>query len=291
MLDFLFPRSLDEWMPTLPGNPVVDAWFYDVNALSVQEQQHLVLEDYRPGSVIVVRPGDNPLALESFPSARSAMARIRRRVGGIVVAGVGSSALGTAALARNVANTYDMEVAGIVSERLSPRALWELKGGAGSEFPPPAPPALEPWVNLMTPPWLKAMQTPETALPESPVISALERVLGEEPFPLRLLVGHSKGGLHLSRALQDFTSQHADSRHPYFANVSVVTVGAIADIPSRFESVHQYIGDADWLGAYNSKLNNPHKAIPGAWHHINTALPMHVSVERLLRKVPLAMPA
>lgn len=72
--------------------------------------------------------------------------------------------------------------------------------------------------------------------------------------------------------------------HPYFDRLHVVTLGAVADLPPRFRRVHQFIGEMDWFGGMNSRLQGPHTRVPNAWHHLNTARPFHLPVEQVLKQ-------
>ncbi len=98
-------------------NNVLDLMFYDVHTIPVEKRRKLLEWTDPDGSVLVVYPGNGDerevthfehvekfLASEEFRSTRV-----------VAIAGVGSSALGTAALAANVADAIGRPVAGIVS--------------------------------------------------------------------------------------------------------------------------------------------------------------------------------
>jgi hypothetical protein len=69
----------------------------------------------REGSIIVVSPSNSGRSIRHYKNALRFMMKEGDTVSAIAVAGVGSSVLGTAALARNVADKYGFDVAGVVS--------------------------------------------------------------------------------------------------------------------------------------------------------------------------------
>lgn len=94
-------------------NAVLDAIFYDVGTITEDENEILAKQLAREGAIVVVPPtGEGQLALyqdvASFVSADQSVAAL-------AVAGVGSSALGAAAFARNVADALNAKVAAVVS--------------------------------------------------------------------------------------------------------------------------------------------------------------------------------
>ncbi len=99
-------------------NSTMDSVFYDVSSLTVKEKEGLSAHTNPEGTVVIVSPGsenekiNNQTPLEYITGQRK---RGAKPIDVVVVAGVGSSALGTAALARNVADCMKCRVAGIVS--------------------------------------------------------------------------------------------------------------------------------------------------------------------------------
>jgi hypothetical protein len=92
------------------------AQFYDVGSLDLDEKKGLSpLRDLK-GTVIVVPPRSaEDQVIRHYPSALRFMVEDGDNIEAIAIAGVGSSVLGTAALARNVADYHKCNVAGIVT--------------------------------------------------------------------------------------------------------------------------------------------------------------------------------
>src|SRR5215217_712498 len=70
---------------------------------------------YGEGEILVVPPSGTGRKLRYYKQTQQFLDKESQDIRAIVVAGVGSSAYGTAALARDVADTYDFDVAGIVA--------------------------------------------------------------------------------------------------------------------------------------------------------------------------------
>src|SRR5207342_2247893 len=96
-------------------NAVIDNFFYDTASLTLEEKAKLSPLVDREGSIIVVPPSNSDRQTRYYKSALRFMNKEGAAIRAIAVAGVGSSALGTAALARNIADALDTDVAGIVT--------------------------------------------------------------------------------------------------------------------------------------------------------------------------------
>ena len=125
------------------------------------------------------------------------------------------------------------------------------------------------------------------------------------PPKLRLLIGHSKGNLlisfvlnHMRGELESLADELHDKRHPLFNRLSVVTLGAVVDIPTATFGLrtYQFLGQFDLLGQVNSDRDFPfvgriaieHEVIPRVGHHLNPKIPCYMSVNEVLRKVELS---
>lgn len=271
--------------PTLKQrNAFFDALFYDVGALTSQEKDELSPLVDREGSVINVPPGATGRLIEHYPSATAFLQAQQQNVRAVVVAGVGSSVLGTAALARNVANAYGIDVAGIVSGYGASDLIAEAMGGW---FFYGVTDAIQHEIREAVNRLSKAFPAQTASTKEASIIgediSALDEILDASPPKLTLLAGHSKGDLLLDRALERFAKNHSKN-HAFFEELRIVTFGAVADLPPRFKRVYQFIGAIDWFGGMNSRFDVPHTKVPNAWHHLNTVLPLHLPAEIVLKQ-------
>ena len=277
-------------------NTFFDSLFYDVDALTTDEKNQLAPHFDGAGSLVVVPPAGSAAVLRHYGNATDFLAAEFHDIHAVVLAGVGCSVLGTAALARNVANAYGFPVAGIVSgygavdvfaEALSGYLFYGLTdviqhqrrqlGGQPRIFVPGA-------ITAQTPADKTGPRTSQVsnALPDASDINTLLTILQAGPPKLKVLVGHSKGDLLLDFALEIFAAD-ADQDHPYFEQLHITTFGAVTDLPRQFKHQHQFIGGIDWLGGMNSRLDVPHTRIPLAWHHLNTRYPFHFPTEQVLR--------
>ncbi|WP_317932921.1 hypothetical protein [Halioxenophilus sp. WMMB6] len=280
------------WLQWYTG---LDHLFYDVGKLSDDEQAGLLQQPEAEGSLVIVPPGASGRAIQHRQSAAEFLAKDSKAVSALVVAGVGSSVLGTAALARNVANAYQIDVAGIVSGHGYLDLLSEALGGFFFYgYTDHYRQLARHFCNTFALGCRRAFaRSPRPALNEQAGyardVSALIEILNADFANLKLLVGHSKGDLILDYALERFVAGCRPGRRALFARLQVVTFGAVVDIPKRFRRVHQFIGDMDPFGWLNSRNYVDHQFVPGAWHHLNTELPFHLDVEAVLtEQLPLA---
>ena len=115
------PRPLSRSALVAAGrnlNTSLDRVFDDMNSLTAGERDLLAAYTGPDGATVVVHPGAAARDIEIVRTVDFVEARMADRgpaVDTVVVADVGSSALGTAALARDVANFTHRPVAGIVS--------------------------------------------------------------------------------------------------------------------------------------------------------------------------------
>lgn len=288
-------------------NSALDALFYDIGCLSVRERGLLSADTNPEGSILLIMPsGDTSsadgLGVERFRTVAGFLAQAASRTSAVVLAGVGSSALGTAALARNVADTIGAPVAGIVSGHgvadLAGEALGGWFGfGAANRVRQQVDRTLDRFAPFLSAldetPGRGAAATAASTLSGhvegAPDSEALVGLLTDTGFSPRLLVGHSKGCLSIANALFGLSEADPDRFNVVAASLAVATFGAVVHLPSGITHVGQFIGEVDWFGGMNSRRNVRHEVIPGAWHHLNTMLPAHLPVrgalEPFLQKV------
>ncbi|WDE05444.1 hypothetical protein SG34_000390 [Thalassomonas viridans] len=283
--------------PALPGikqrNEIFDNLFYDTGSLTAEEKQNLSPLENHEGSIIVVSPKAANKAILEFDTVDEFLASSPRSVKALVVAGVGSSVIGTASLARNVANAYNIPVAGIVSGYGAADLLSEALGGwffygAADKYRLKVREAVDDFGSMINfnpffPSMMPAAAPADNDKPQKTDIGALMEILESDALDLSLIVGHSKGNLLIDFALEKFSKDFSDN-HKYFDNLHIVSLGAVTNFPPKFTNVYQFLGGIDWFGGLNSRLGLEHTTVPSAWHHLNTELPYHISIESLLKE-------
>lgn len=197
------------------------------------------------------------------------------------ITGVGSSALGSAALAWDISAALEKPVLAIVPGYGVADVLMQALGG---------------WFGFGLHDYLSsksliqnslASAAPETArigrelaasTPDAKTVhggpvfrhgsgssDVLHALLQYRDEPFRLLVGHSKGALQIGNALQSLPAERT-------SGLRVVTLGC--PIAENVDGVayHQYLGLFDALGQLNAWGNRP-DYWPLTWHSTNPALP------------------
>ncbi len=310
-------------------NQAVNALFYDVGALTAKEWLALTPWINCKGTVVVVSPGDSkrPDTIRAYEHALEFLNKEGHIVNAIAVAGVGSSVVGTAALARSVADTYGCEVAGIVTGYgLADVVLegvggwyfygkidqlrYELQKGAadiGAILSQVFSKGIDPQELLR-----RVNFRIDDYVPSTLDINALNSILlarywhrTRPRMRLRLLVGHSKGNLlissalnHMYRELQGPDGSSTDGPDDPFNSLVVVTLGAVVDLPRALikkENQHQLLGSLDLLGRLNSRsmfgdIPPDSIRVDGAGHHLNTKIPGFLDVRKELPKVLRTLP-
>jgi hypothetical protein len=260
---------------------VLDAIFYDIGVVTPAEAASVAPWLAREGALLIVPPsGEGSLRIcpdiEDFASNGG----IRTRI--LAVAGVGSSALGTAAFARNVADAFDEPVAALVSGYGLADMLTEAAGG---------------WFFFGTLNRMRHMYEgiDELARGNAWELSAMEamnpartsldtrtlcRVLTDRRFRFGLLAGHSKGNLVISEALYALRDEHQDEE---LGDLAIVTISAAIAMPPRYRRIIDVMGEVDWFGAMNSNAAISVEYRPrNAWHHTNTDLNWHLPVREVM---------
>lgn len=273
-------------------NTALDAVFYDIGTLTDDEQAALSNSDKPEGMILEVGPSyARDLKVWRCLADCDALARSYRA---ITVAGVGSSALGAAALARNVADAVDGKVLAVVSglgmADLTTEAMggFFLFGGLNAvrhglqSFS-----TLWPFAPSLAPSALRAIEpASKFALSHnSEDVKALINLLSGK-VETSLLVGHSKGNLVISEALYALRTIAPERFESIAEAVEIVTYGARIAMPTEINRVIDVMGDLDSFGALNSRPDIAVDVlIPNAWHHTNTELPWHVPVTKTLRSI------
>jgi len=259
-------------------NAVLDNFFYDTTRLSLDERAKLTPLADREGSIIVVPPSNSDREIRHYPRALRFMTKEGLSIRAIAVAGVGSSALGTAALARSIADALDADVAGIVtgyglSDMMSEALGGWFAFGAADRIRH----TMERAFARMRPAALA-----ESVPAGSDAAATLAEILLAAPPKLDMLVAHSKGSLVVAHALQRYVDDLEGDDSPLFKRLHIVTLGAVVGVPAEFKHVKQYLGAYDWFGGANSSLGVKHERVPGVSHHLNPGFPYHMRVAPLL---------
>ena len=274
-------------------NAVLDWLFYDVGVVTHSEAIALSPWLAAEGAVLYVPPtgaGD----LEVCASIDEFAAAFANKVHTVAVAGVGSSALGAAAFARNVADAIGEPVAAVVSgyglADLATEALggFFLFGAANSLRH-----GFE-WLDRLResgavadPGTSKAGAETGSPMQRSKDTRTVQALLSHKALKMKLLIGHSKGNLVISEALFQMRALDATRLKQIAKQMLIVTVSAKIAMPPDFEHIVDIIGQIDGFGALNSRWDlGTEVTVPFAWHHTNTELPMHLPVTETLRKLP-----
>lgn len=279
--------ALESWRQR---NAVLDFLFYDVKCVHPDEAARIGPRWAAEGAILAVPPsGGGSLAL--YRSVEAFVAGSGRPISTLVVAGVGSSALGAAAFARNVADAIGAPVAAVVSGYgLADVATEALGGffwfGALNSLRD----AFE-WIDRLTRPAV----VKEPAVLDDASDFLLRRSLDtqtvlallEHPaLSFDLLSGHSKGNLVISEALYALAERHPTRARALGASTAIVTFSARIAMPEQCRTVIDVMGEWDWFGDLNSRPDIPvDRSVKRAWHHTNTELAFHLPVTSTLTAV------
>jgi hypothetical protein len=270
-----------------------DRIFYDVGSLSRGDENTLFADKrggilspfaYGEGEILVVPPSGAGREIRYYKQTQQFLDKESQDIRAIVVAGVGSSVYGTAALARNVADTYKFDVAGIVAGYGGLNLQTEALGG----------------YFLLGLQERAGLQSTKLVSPTADVKTLVDILLADPP-QLEHLVGHSKGSLLIDFALEQFVEEHQDvpdppRYDPLIERLNIVTLGAVVSPHERFnKNVRQFMGQLDHLGWLNSHLGILYEEVPGAGHQLNPnpAMPLRgeaVDVSKVLPSKPGAFP-
>jgi hypothetical protein len=212
-----------------------------------------------------------------------------REVHALTVAGIGGSALGAAAFARNVADAIDAPAAVVVSGYGLADIITETVGG---HFLFGHLKGLRPIFEMLDdfagrPKFGAADRNDaETGSRTSLDTKTVSALLADPRLSFRLVAGHSKGNLVIAAALHDLGKQDEAQLAKLATEMKIVTFGARIAMPPAFADVVDVIGEQDWFGELNSRpfISTDHR-VPHAGHHTNTELPGCLPVTDLLREI------
>ena len=289
------------------ANTVMDKMFYDVTALSSEEKSRLSAWTQPEGSVVTVYPKHHERGIETLTPLAFITERKKKNavpIDTLVVAGIGSSALGTAALARNVADVLNRPVAGIVSGMGVADLISEALGGwfvLGVKNT--IRDGFAKWFDFLD---MKDHVWEDTSYQTlvkddkldqfdfdqfvfgSPDATALLLILYHLRTKIKCLVGHSKGNYIIENALEGLAGLCRVKKQKLPKTIKVVTLGTVVRFPDQFEHIEQFIGQLDVFGMLNSRAYLDSHWVDGAWHTLNTAIPGNLAVAKALKSAGAA---
>ena len=291
-------------------NSVLDTVFYDVTSLTEGERARLSKCLKPEGYILVVHPQQTGRGFQFRSPPRFVAEQLQHRadlIDTLTVAGVGSSAIGAAALARNVADYLGRPVAAVLSGYGMADAVSEALGGwfvfgARNAWRQSVAFLLDALdlkdhvrhdayhQDLKAQLDLLGIETDRFVFgsPDSATVLYLLTKLGNQ---LRLLVGHSKGNYSIENALQGWLAATHKKATPELDHLRVVTLGAVIWFSSELSDLsnpRQFIGTADTFGQLNSRPFVDCSLVPGAWHSLNSQWRGHLSVSEALRRIGLS---
>ncbi|MCL6706995.1 hypothetical protein M8R20_08290 [Pseudomonas sp. R2.Fl] len=271
-------------------NTGLDGLFYDVKTLTAEEVYYLSDAIAAEGLILIVPPGGGAM-LTICDSIDEYLARGGRDVHVLAIAGLGGSAIGAAAFARNVADAVGEPVAAvvsgyglgdIVSETMGANFLFGWLSTVRSEC--------EVIDDVVGRPHLGAYESRHALARKSSRscldVDTVQSLLADEHLSFRLLAGHSRGNLVLSQALYALKAEKPARVKAIAAGARIVTFGARITMPPDFRSVIDVIGELDWYGEINSRpMIDSDIKVPMAGHSTNTDMLGALRVTTLLRSI------
>lgn len=268
-------------------NALLDTLFYDVSKVDGDEARAISPWLAREGALLYVPPsGGAALKLCADLDALAAAGQEDGPVRGLAVAGVGSSALGSAAFARNVADALGAPVVAVVSGYGLGDVVTEALGGwffFGARnrlrhFEQELEELLERHSLVGTVPALFGDRRGDDT-------AAVLDLLRDPRFDFDLLTGHSKGNLVLSEALYALV-RYDRPVLPIDRDTKIITVSAVIAMPPAFTDIVDVMGQWDLFGAFNSRAGIPvDVTVPMALHHTNTELDWHLPVTSTFKAI------
>lgn len=276
-------------------NQIADQLFYEVEALTKTERESINRWFIPEGGLFVIGPsGSSPEEIKPFTYSQLVSdPSLQADATVLVVAGVGSSALGTAGLARSVSNALGKKVMGLVSGYGLANILSEAMGGYFAfHMHNNVNAALDRLKALHQHQWgmfgfghdvsQASAAVSRENIGQRPDSRALLELLHDPQVELTHLVGHSKGNFMIADALRSFHHKCSSSTAPQTArfctspqlsksrtSMRVITLGCVVEIPEIFDNVTQVMGKVDALGKMNSSRHIYYHEINGKAHSLN----------------------
>lgn len=276
--------------PLQKRNTLADWAFYDVGNLSREEFDWLAGNLVLDGSILVVHPGGEAgsINVAKYDDHASLSAAPGDMLEHFAIAGVGSSDVGAASLARTRANQLGKPVGAIVAGYGMADILQEALGGW---FFFGAANRMQAFVDRYSADLSADTRESAASIEETRAdiitrrmndTATLLKLLRDKGRKVKSLLGHSKGCLSIAFAMNDVNDEDGAKAMKRLASVEIITAGAVVSLPDKLTHVRQYLGAIDWFGGLNSIPGIPFTRIPNAWHHVNTDLPCHIDLRRVL---------
>jgi len=277
-------------------NSAVDAVFYDVPTFRAELKEAMPLDAVSDpeGCLLLVDAAKAPHVVKfaGVPEFFASESPEAQAVAAITITGVGSSALGSAAMAWDVSKALGEPALAIVPGYGVADVILQALGGwfgYGMHDFFGAKSAVQATLAQVAPESAKIGRRLAATAPGARTVNgapvfrtgsgssdALHALIGERPGRFRLLIGHSKGALQIANALRSLDAAHTDGLH-------VVTLGCPIGKDAPGVTYHQYLGLFDALGQINMWGHLPDKW-PPTWHSTNPFLPPAMPVGKFAQE-------
>jgi hypothetical protein len=279
--------ALEPWRLRNTG---VDALYYDVKALTADEAFYISDSIASEGLIMIVPPSGGPM-LTLCESVEEYRLRGGRDVHALAVAGMGGSAIGAAAFARNVANAIGEPVAAvvtgyglgdIVNEAIGGAFLFGWLGHIRSNLEIIDDMVGRPKLGAYDKRDAEAEQETSRGLDADTVAS----LLADPSLTFTLIAGHSRGNRVIADALHAVKASDPARLEILSNTARIVTFGGRIKMPDAFADVTDVVGELDWFGELNSRPKIATDIrVPFCGHSTNTDLPGAIKVTKIMTDI------
>ncbi|BCH54982.1 cell envelope biogenesis protein OmpA [Agrobacterium vitis] len=268
-------------------NSSLDALYYDIRALTSDEAFYISDALAAEGLIMIVPPtGQGMLTL--CETVDEYLLRGGREVRAMAVAGIGGSAAGAAAFARNVADAIEAPVCAVVSGYGLGDVVAEALGGAFF-FGPLGflRRNFEMIDDLVGRPQFGAYQRrPKPSQPPrrtSLDADTVQALLCHPDLRFNLVTGHSKGNQIVAEALNAIEKEAPERLSILAERLQIITFSTRVALPAPFSPPLAIIGELDWYGELNATAPVTNIVrVARAGHSTNISLPGALKITDLL---------
>ncbi|MUO80087.1 cell envelope biogenesis protein OmpA [Agrobacterium vitis] len=277
-------------------NSSLDALYYDIRALTSDEAFYISDALAAEGLIMIVPPtGQGMLTL--CETVDEYLLRGGREVRAMAVAGIGGSAAGAAAFARNIADAIEAPVCAVVSGYGLGDVVAEALGGAFF-FGPLGflRRNFEMIDDLVGRPQFGAYQRrPKPSQPPrrtSLDADTVQALLCHPDLRFNLVTGHSKGNQIVAEALNAIEKEAPERLTILAERLQIITFSTRVALPAPFSPPLAIIGELDWYGELNATAPVTNIVrVARAGHSTNVSLPGALKITDLLAQALSASPA